>query len=123
MRRYTAGDRVVQAQYGAGTIVDVNEHHTVIEFDEHGKFVQAWGGPSDGYDWPDLEHSLTVDYQDRVWVAGSNPINPVAGSRRSDDMILRFTPKGKFLSQLGRSLQTIIRILGHHPSKKIDNRR
>lgn len=36
MRRYTAGDRVSQAQYGAGTIVDVNEHHTVIEFDEHG---------------------------------------------------------------------------------------
>ena len=36
MRRYAAGDRVMQAQYGAGTIVDVNEHHTVIEFDEHG---------------------------------------------------------------------------------------
>ncbi|HTL00694.1 MAG TPA: hypothetical protein VL243_00625 [Vicinamibacterales bacterium] len=36
MRRYTAGDRVQQAQYGVGTIVDVNEHHTVIEFDEHG---------------------------------------------------------------------------------------
>jgi len=36
MRRYAAEDRVVQAQYGAGTIVDVNEHHTVIEFDEHG---------------------------------------------------------------------------------------
>ena len=39
MRRYAAGDRVVQAQYGAGTIVDVNEHHTVIEFDEHGRRV------------------------------------------------------------------------------------
>jgi len=36
MRRYTAGDRVQQAQYGVGTIVDVNEHHTVIEFGEHG---------------------------------------------------------------------------------------
>ena len=36
MRRYTAGDRVLQAQYGVGTIVDVNEHNTVIEFDEHG---------------------------------------------------------------------------------------
>jgi hypothetical protein len=35
MRRYTS-DRVMQAQYGAGTIVDVNEHHTVIEFEEHG---------------------------------------------------------------------------------------
>jgi hypothetical protein len=74
----------------------------VLEFDEHGKFVQAWGGPSDAYEWPDLEHSITVDYKDRVWVAGSNPVNPVSGSRRSDDMILRFTPKGKFLSQLGR---------------------
>ena len=41
MRRYAAGDRVVQAQYGAGTIVDVNEHHTVIEFDEHGRRVFA----------------------------------------------------------------------------------
>ena len=50
----------------------------VLEFDEHGKFVQAWGGPSDGYDWPDLEHSITVDYKDRVWVAGSNPVNPIS---------------------------------------------
>ncbi len=74
----------------------------VLEFDEHGKFVQAWGGPSNDYEWPDLEHSITVDYKDRVWVAGSNPVNPVSGSRRSDDMILRFTPKGKFLSPLGR---------------------
>ena len=73
----------------------------VLEFDEHGKFVRAWGGPSDDYDWPDLEHSITVDYKDRVWIAGSNPIFP-SGSRRSDDMVLKFTPKGKFISQIGR---------------------
>ncbi|MBI3491114.1 MAG: hypothetical protein HY047_04910, partial [Acidobacteria bacterium] len=23
--------------YGAGTLVEVNEHHTVIDFDEHGR--------------------------------------------------------------------------------------
>jgi len=31
----TKGDRVVQPTYGPGTLVEVNEHHTVIEFDEH----------------------------------------------------------------------------------------
>jgi hypothetical protein len=25
--------------YGAGTLVEVNEHHTVIDFDEHGRRV------------------------------------------------------------------------------------
>ena len=28
---------MVQPTYGAGTLVEVNEHHTVIDFDEHGK--------------------------------------------------------------------------------------
>ncbi|MBM3780009.1 MAG: hypothetical protein FJW23_17530 [Acidimicrobiia bacterium] len=33
---YSVGDRVVQAQYGTGTITSSDEHHTVIDFDEHG---------------------------------------------------------------------------------------
>lgn len=33
---YAIGDRVSQAQYGNGTITMANEHHTVIDFDEHG---------------------------------------------------------------------------------------
>ncbi|HVB38622.1 MAG TPA: hypothetical protein VND92_08795 [Vicinamibacterales bacterium] len=36
MRLFAKGDRVTQPQYGAGTVTDVNEHHTVIDFDEHG---------------------------------------------------------------------------------------
>lgn len=36
MRLYAVGDRVLQAQYGVGTITAVNEYHTVIDFDEHG---------------------------------------------------------------------------------------
>ena len=36
MARYTTGARVSQGQYGPGTIVESNEHHTVIDFDEHG---------------------------------------------------------------------------------------
>jgi hypothetical protein len=37
MKSWTKGDRVVQANYGAGTLIEVNEHHTVIDFDEHGR--------------------------------------------------------------------------------------
>jgi hypothetical protein len=39
MKSWSKGDRVVQPNYGAGTLVEVNEHHTVIEFDEHGRRV------------------------------------------------------------------------------------
>lgn len=37
MKSWTKGDRVVQPTYGPGTLVEINEHHTVIEFDEHGR--------------------------------------------------------------------------------------
>lgn len=36
MRMYAVGDRVSQPQYGHGTVTVVNDHHTVIDFDEHG---------------------------------------------------------------------------------------
>jgi hypothetical protein len=39
MKNWAKGDRVAQATYGNGTLVEVNEHHTVIEFDEHGRKV------------------------------------------------------------------------------------
>jgi len=39
MKAWAKGDRVVQPTYGPGTLVEVNEHHTVIEFDEHGRRV------------------------------------------------------------------------------------
>jgi hypothetical protein len=39
MKAWTKGDRVVQPTYGSGTLVEVNEHHTVIDFDEHGRRV------------------------------------------------------------------------------------
>jgi hypothetical protein len=39
MKAWAKGDRVLQATYGSGTLVEVNEHHTVIDFDEHGRRV------------------------------------------------------------------------------------
>ncbi len=36
MRNFVKGDRVRQANYGLGTLTEINERHTVIDFDEHG---------------------------------------------------------------------------------------
>jgi DNA-binding beta-propeller fold protein YncE len=72
----------------------------VVELDAKGKFVQAWGGEGAGYDWPDAEHNVFVDYKDNVWISGSSPSGQ-SKTRRSDDMILKFTNDGKFVKQLG----------------------
>ena len=77
----------------------------VLEFDSTGKFVRAWGGPSDKYDWPDQEHSVYVDGKDNVWISGSGrPALAGPGDHvlRSDNMLLKFTPEGKFLMQIGK---------------------
>ena len=75
----------------------------VLEFDANGNFVQAWGGPADGYDWPDTEHGLFVDHEDNVWITGLNPLEQAYTdpTDRTDDMILKFTSSGEFLGQFG----------------------
>jgi DNA-binding beta-propeller fold protein YncE len=72
----------------------------VLEFDSDGKFIQAWGGDGAGYDWPDSEHNVFVDYKDNVWISGSSPSGQ-SKTKRSDDMLLKFTNSGKFLMQVG----------------------
>jgi DNA-binding beta-propeller fold protein YncE len=71
----------------------------VLEFDATGKFLQAWGGPAAGYDWPDTEHNIFVDQKDNVYITGSSPNN--SKTSNSDDMLLKFTDKGKFILQIG----------------------
>src|SRR5678815_4100347 len=44
---------------------------SVIEFDQEGNVVQAWGGPGDGYNWPANEHGMFVDHNNFVWIAGN----------------------------------------------------
>ena len=68
----------------------------VLEFDADGKFVNAWGGAGNGYDWPTTEHGITVDHKNIVWIGGSGV---------GDDMLLKFTLQGKFLRQFGKSGQ------------------
>jgi DNA-binding beta-propeller fold protein YncE len=64
----------------------------VLEFDADGALVSSWGGPGSGYEWPQLEHGIFVDYRDRVWLGSGG---------EKDAQILAFTRDGKFLMQIG----------------------
>jgi len=96
----------------------------VLEFDETGKYIQGWGGPSatGEYQWTNRgglhaayaecascskerrtngdgrpgtgEHGIYVDDKDNVWVTGNGD---------GDGQILKFTKSGKFLLQIGRA--------------------
>ncbi len=81
---------------------------SVIEFDQEGNVVRAWGGPpptksargggganaeqAAAY-WPESEHGITVDAQGNVWIASNG---------RGDQVILKFSAEGRQLLQIGR---------------------
>ena len=69
----------------------------VIEFDPDGNVARSWGGPGDGFEWPENEHGIHVDHQGNVWIGGNG-----AG----DAHVLKFTADGEFLLQIGRAGQS-----------------
>jgi len=78
----------------------------VVEFDESGKFVNAWGGSASGYEWPEREHGIFVDDNGDVWVSGNNGFAAAGAAPppgKSDDMLLKFTRAGKFILQFGHA--------------------
>jgi hypothetical protein len=64
----------------------------VLEFDPAGNLIGHWGGPGTGYEWPQSNHGITVDYKGNIWIGGNG---------RDDAQVLKFTQDGKFLAQFG----------------------
>ena len=71
----------------------------VLEFDEEGNLIGHWGGPGQGYDWPDSNHGIAVDYKGNVWIGGNSKGKDKALFH--DNQVLKFTEDGKFLMQIG----------------------
>ena len=65
----------------------------VLVYDQAGNLVKSWGGPGQGYDWPDSNHGITVDHKGNVWLAGNGD---------KDTQMLKFDGAGKFLLQIGK---------------------
>jgi hypothetical protein len=80
----------------------------VIVFDGAGNFVKAWGGAGSGYEWPEREHGIHIDYKGFVWVGGNYcPLPGDVGLKPvADDALLKFTQDGKFVMQIGHSNQS-----------------
>jgi DNA-binding beta-propeller fold protein YncE len=72
---------------------------SVVRFDSEGNFATAWGGPEhippiNGVcQWPDGLEGLEVDGDGNLWVFGYKP---------GDDAVLKFSPAGELLLQLGQ---------------------
>lgn len=64
----------------------------VIAFNPDGEVIHAWGGPRQGYEWPESMHGVHVDFNGNVWLGGNGA---------KDSQILKFTQDGKFVMQSG----------------------
>ena len=88
----------------------------VLAFNQAGDLVNSWGGVGDGpedwggpsadgtYEWGTQMHGGYVDYQDNVWVGfgGGLPYEPDKIHTYGNALVLKFTPDGEFLLQLGK---------------------
>jgi hypothetical protein len=63
----------------------------IIELDQAGTVVNAWGGPGHIPQWPTALQTVIVDTQGFVWVAGTAP----------QDSILKFTRDGMLVWDFG----------------------
>jgi DNA-binding beta-propeller fold protein YncE len=64
----------------------------VLAFNPDGDLVRSWGGPGEGYEWPESMHGVFVDYKGYVWLGGNGA---------KDAQVLKFTKDGKFVMQSG----------------------
>jgi len=69
----------------------------VLEFDQAGNLIGHWGGPGQGYEWPESNHGITIDYKGNVWIGGNGA---------NDAQVLKFTQDGKFIAQFGHAGKT-----------------
>jgi DNA-binding beta-propeller fold protein YncE len=91
-RANTIDRTISQLQRGLGECCQAAP--PVLEYDEAGNVLHAWGGPGQGYDWPESNHGITVDHKGNVWIGGNGG---------PDSQVLKFTQDGKFLMQYGKS--------------------
>jgi DNA-binding beta-propeller fold protein YncE len=64
----------------------------VLEFDAEGNLVKSWGGPGQGYEWPESNHGITPDSKGNLWIGGNGA---------NDGHVLKFTREGRFVKQFG----------------------
>jgi NHL repeat len=85
---------------------------SVLEFDTAGKVIRSWGGAGFVPDWPTGEHAIFVDKGGNVWISGSGV---------DDRHVLKFTPEGKQLLEIGRKNNQDTTMLGRVAGIDVDD--
>lgn len=91
----------------------------VLEFDLAGNLISHWGGPGQGFDWPQSPGGMTVDHKGNIWIAaaglppgaaarptgapGAAGARPAPPSKPQDAHVIKFSRAGKFLLQIGQA--------------------
>ena len=92
-RQTTLADNEISAVLDPPTAECCVPAPNILEFDPQGNLVASWGGPGEGYDWPQSNHGITIDHMDNVWIGGNGA---------NDSHLLKFARDGTFLMQLGQ---------------------
>jgi hypothetical protein len=79
----------------------------VLAFNQAGDLIQHWGGPGEGYEWPQSNHGLAFDHKDNIWIGGNGA---------DDAHVLKFTKERTILNAVWGTLvgmpeATTVRIL------------
>jgi hypothetical protein len=101
----------------------------VLAFDPAGNLIKHWGRDQvkgNGHDWPSSNHGITVGPDGNIWLGGNGAYQPMAApgsaaqfaaapnapiplyaggqvGKYHDSFILKFTPDGKYLAQIGKA--------------------
>ncbi len=51
----------------------------VLEFDQAGNLVSHWGGPGEGFDWPQSTGGIAIDHKGNIWIAAAGQAEATAG--------------------------------------------
>lgn len=109
------GGNEINSVTGTGTCCTPTR--AVLEYAPDGSLVREWGGPDQGYAWPERPHSIAVDPEGNIWIGGG--IATVGGGRGGrggggapppptvtvDSQILKFARDGQHLMTIGESGQ------------------
>ena len=66
----------------------------ILEFDTEGTLVSSWGGPGDGFEWPERGHGIAVGRDGNVWIGGNG---------NADSHMVVFSRTGEFVMQVGEA--------------------
>jgi len=89
----------------------------VLEFDTAGNLIGHWGGPGEGFDWPQSPGGIAVDNKGNVWITGAGQPEPAAARpaaapaanarpaapKPQDAQVLKFSKSGQFILQIGHA--------------------